>query len=100
MSSRRRAPKVRQLAPRRHTVYRLGERLLLVFKPAGHVEEEHAHPQAQSWRVLAGTLAVQMGEQQVVLSAPSDRFTLPAGQSHKTTALSDTWLAVEQQAEH
>lgn len=95
MVSGRHSPRVRHLAPRAHTIYRLTEQLSLVFKPAGHVEAEHSHPYGQSLRVLAGRLEVEIGRQRVTLGARSDRFALAAHLPHKTTAVGDTWLLVE-----
>jgi hypothetical protein len=76
-------------------VYRLAPDLLLVFKPRGHIEAEHAHPRRQRLRVLRGRLQIRTPRRTVVLSPASRPLTQPARRRHATAALSDTWLLVE-----
>jgi quercetin dioxygenase-like cupin family protein len=78
-----------------HAVHRLAADLLLVFKPRGHREGEHAHPHRQRLRVLRGRLRVETAARTVTLTAASPPFTLAAGRRHATQALADTWLLVE-----
>ncbi|HEY8516898.1 MAG TPA: hypothetical protein VIS07_15420 [Candidatus Binatia bacterium] len=87
------------LSPERRTVYRLADDLLLVFKPRGHREEEHAHPHGQRLRVLRGTLVVRSDGAEVTLDAQSAPFVLDPGRRHATEALEDTWLVAERLAE-
>jgi len=76
-------------------VYRLAPGLLLVFKPRGHREEEHAHPHRQRLRVLRGALLVRTARRAVTLGGASAPFTLAPGRRHATEALDDTWLVAE-----
>jgi len=78
-----------------HAVYRLGPGLLLVFKPRGHRESEHAHPHRQRLRVLRGALRVRTARRDVTLDDSDAPFTLAAGRRHTTEALDDTWLVAE-----
>jgi quercetin dioxygenase-like cupin family protein len=82
-------------AVERHTIYRLASDLLLVFKPAGHREPDHAHVHGQRLRVLRGRLRVEHAGATSVLDAASDPLTLPPGERHATEALADTWLVAE-----
>lgn len=83
------------LGGERRTVYRLAPDLLLVFKPRGHREDEHAHPHAQRLRVLRGALRVRTARTTVTLAAGSTPLTLARGRRHATEALADTWLVAE-----
>jgi hypothetical protein len=87
--------KQRSLAAETHAVYRLAAGLLLVFKPGGHREDEHAHPHRQKLRVLRGALAVRTARGDKILRPPSRPLTLAAGLAHSTRALEDTWLIAE-----
>jgi quercetin dioxygenase-like cupin family protein len=78
-----------------HRVYRLAPDLLLVFKPRGHCEGEHAHERAQRLRVLRGKLTVRMGRTTRTLKPGGATFTVPARRSHRTESGDDTWLVVE-----
>ena len=78
-----------------HRVYELDDGLLLVFKPAGHVEPEHAHPHARQLRVLRGRLRVQTASANLFLDPQSEQLSLAAGQTHTTEALEATWLIAE-----
>jgi hypothetical protein len=77
-------------------VFRLAPDLLLVFKPRGHHETEHAHPHRQRLRVLRGRLLVRTATRTVRLAAASAPLMLAARRRHATTALADTWLLAEQ----
>lgn len=79
----------------RHAVYRLAPRLLLVFKPRGHRESEHAHTHGQRLRVLSGALLVRTARSALTLDDPDTPLTLAAGRRHATEALADTWLVAE-----
>jgi quercetin dioxygenase-like cupin family protein len=83
------------LAPSGHALYRLAPDLLLVFKPRGHREGEHAHAHRQRLRVLRGRLAVRTRRSEVVLDPASPVLSMPAGHWHATEALSDVWLIAE-----
>ncbi|MEW6268469.1 MAG: hypothetical protein AB1689_04125 [Thermodesulfobacteriota bacterium] len=83
------------LSGERHTVYRLADGLLLVFKPRGHREDVHAHPHPQRLRVLRGALVVRTARAAVTLDADSPPLTLAPGRHHATEALADTWLVAE-----
>jgi quercetin dioxygenase-like cupin family protein len=87
--------RVRALPITRHAVYRLAPDLLLVFKPRGHREAEHAHPRRQRLRVLRGRLAVHLGTGRVLLEPASRPLVLPAGRVHGTVAERATWLVAE-----
>ena len=87
--------RIRSLTADRHAVYRLADDLLLVFKPRGHREAEHAHAHRQRLRVLRGRLLVRSGARSDRLSPRSRVFTLPAGRTHATLAIEDTWLLAE-----
>ena len=87
--------RIRTLPARRHAVYRLAPDLLLVFKPRGHVEAEHAHPHRQRLRVLSGRLDVRVANRIIRLGANSRTYTLGANRSHTTVARTDTWLIAE-----
>ena len=76
-------------------VYRLAPGLLLVFKPRGHHEDEHAHPHRQRLRVLRGALLVRTARRAVTLDRASAPFTLAPRRRHSTEALDDTWLVAE-----
>jgi quercetin dioxygenase-like cupin family protein len=78
-----------------HAVYRLAPNLLLVFKPRGHREAEHAHPHRQRLRVLRGALLVRTARRTLTLRADSRSLTLAAGRVHGTFAAQDTWLIAE-----
>ncbi len=78
-----------------HTILWLTEDLLLVFKPRGHREAEHAHPHAQRFRILRGVLRIRRSGRTVTLRPDSRPLTVPAGRAHETWALTDTWLVVE-----
>ena len=84
-----------RLTPRAHAVYELGDGLLLVFKPAGHVEPIHVHAHAQRLRIVRGQLRVELAATSVVLSAQSAPLLLAAGQPHATSAVEATWLIAE-----
>lgn len=84
-----------RLTPQAHAVYELGEGLLLVFKPAGHVESTHVHTHPQRLRVLRGQLRVDAASTTVMLGPNSQELSLVAGQEHATTALEATWLIAE-----
>jgi hypothetical protein len=73
----------------------LADGLLLVFKPNGHREDEHAHAYAQRLRVLRGELEIVSARSTVVLGARSPARIVAAGCKHRTTALADTWLVAE-----
>jgi quercetin dioxygenase-like cupin family protein len=87
--------RIRALGANRRAVYRLAPDLLLVFKPRGHREAEHAHPQRQRLRVLRGRLAVRLGTRRVILEPGSRALVLAAGRTHDTLALRATWLVAE-----
>jgi quercetin dioxygenase-like cupin family protein len=78
-----------------HAVYRIGPGLLLVFKPRGHRESEHAHPHRQRLRVLRGALRVETARRVVTLDHPDAPLTLAPGRRHATEAVTDTWLVAE-----
>ncbi|HVN87480.1 MAG TPA: hypothetical protein VMW17_21810 [Candidatus Binatia bacterium] len=80
---------------RRHRIFRLALNLLLVFKPRGHREDEHAHPHRQRLRVLHGRLVVRTTRGTTTLTPTSRALTLAAGRRHSTRAVSDTWLIAE-----
>jgi hypothetical protein len=79
----------------RHAVYRLADDLLLVFKPSGHGEPEHAHEYGQRLRLLRGRLEVATARAVRILDERRAALFLPAGCKHRTTALADTWLVAE-----
>jgi len=83
------------LEARRHAVYTLAPDLLLVFKPKGHQEAEHAHDYRQRLRVLRGRLSVRLGARSVILHPSSKPLSLRSRQRHATTAPVDTWVCVE-----
>jgi hypothetical protein len=83
------------LACGRHAVYRLAPDVLLVFKPRGHREDEHAHPHRQRLRVLCGRLRVRTARADVVLDSRSGPYVMRPGRRHATEALADTWLVAE-----
>ncbi len=85
----------RSLAGERHAVYRLAPDLLLVFKPRGHTEAEHAHAYRQRLRILRGRLRVRTACGEEILDARSAPYVVPAGRRHATEALVDTWLVAE-----
>ena len=85
----------RKLAVRGHTVFEIGPDLLLVFKPQGHAEPEHAHPYDQVLRILRGRLQVETSRCARRLVPASRPLRLPAGSVHATQALADTWLVAE-----
>jgi len=85
----------RRLATTRHTVFELADSLLLVFKPRGHAEPEHAHAHRQRLRILRGGLVVRTRTRSRTLRPASPPLTLPAGRAHTTVALEDTWLTAE-----
>ena len=87
--------RIRSLPATRHAVYRLAPDLLLVFKPRGHREAEHAHPRRQRLRVLRGKLEVRTGQRRVTLDASSRPYFVPAERPHETVALQNTWLVAE-----
>ena len=87
--------RIRPLPARRHAVYRLAPDLLLVFKPRGHSEAEHAHPHRQRLRVLRGRLEVRIGARTVCLEPYGRTLTVAAGRRHTTLAVGDTWLIAE-----
>ena len=87
--------RIRSLPATRHAVYRLAPDLLLVFKPRGHREAEHAHPHRQRLRVLRGKLEVRIGRRCVTLDGSSRPFFVPAERRHETAALQNTWLLAE-----
>jgi len=87
--------RTRALQTLRHTVYRLAPDLLLVFKPRGHREGEHAHAQRQRLRVLRGELVVRTRRRRVRLTSRSRPLLLPAGSVHETVAMKHTWLIAE-----
>ena len=78
-----------------HAVHRLAPGLLLVFKPRGHREAEHAHAHRQRLVVLRGRLALQTTRRKIVLEPSSGPLVLAAGRRHATEALADTWLVAE-----
>jgi hypothetical protein len=80
---------------RRHAVYELGPGLLLVFKPRGHLEMEHAHDYNQRVRVLRGKLEIRFGARRVVLAETRASLTIRSAKPHATRALADTWLVAE-----
>ena len=84
-----------RLRPGTHAVYELDDGLLLVFKPAGHAEPAHAHPNAQRLRVLRGRLRVDAAGRSVLLDARSGELAIAGGQEHATEALDATWLIAE-----
>jgi quercetin dioxygenase-like cupin family protein len=87
--------RIRSLPAARHAVYRLAPGLLLVFKPRGHRESEHAHPHRQRLRVLCGKLEVRIGQRRVTLEASSRPLAVPAARAHETRAVQNTWLIAE-----
>jgi len=87
--------RIRPLRGARHAVYRLAPGLLLVFKPRGHREAEHAHPHRQRLRVLRGELVVRIGTRRITLEPGSRPLLLAAGREHDTVAVRDTWLIAE-----
>ena len=87
--------RVRALASSQHAIYRLAPDLLLVFKPRGHRETEHAHPYRQRLRVLRGRLVVRMGTRRMTLQPGGRPLLLAAGRAHDTVAVQDTWLLTE-----
>lgn len=87
--------RIRPLPASRHAVYRLAPDLLLVFKPRGHREAEHAHPHRQRLRVLRGELLVRTARRAAVFTPESRAAVLSAGLPHETVALRDTWLVAK-----
>ena len=87
--------RIRSLPATRHAVYRLAPDLLLVFKPRGHREAEHAHPHRQRLRVLRGKLEVRIGRRCVTLQASNRAFDVPAECRHATVAVQNTWLLAQ-----
>jgi len=85
----------RQRLPRRRAVYELAPDLLLVFKPRGHLELEHAHDYKQRVRLIRGRLEIRYAARRTLLGARSRVATIPARRRHATRALIDTWLIVE-----
>ena len=83
------------LSTRAHAVFELAPGLLLVFKPRGHREDVHSHPQRVRLRVLRGRLVVRAGKRAMTLRPHSRPFTLAAGRMHATRAMEDTWLVTE-----
>lgn len=94
-TERPRPSKEKRLSPHGHAVYKLTPKLLLVFKPSGHAEPEHAHTVPQTLRILAGELEVQLERNTFVLTPGSAPLTIAPGVLHATKALVDTWLVVE-----
>jgi hypothetical protein len=90
---------VQRLSVRRHRVYQLAPGLLVVFKPRGHREAVHIHPQRQRLRVLRGALRVSIGVgarlRTRTLRPRSRPLSIAAGRSHETLAVCDTWLVAE-----
>ncbi len=86
---------VQELSTRRHRVFRLVPGLLLVFKPRGHHEAAHAHVHRQRLRVLRGALRVRIGRRLCTLRPGSRPLSIPAGRSHETFAVRDTWVVAE-----
>lgn len=80
---------------RTHAVYTLAPGLLLVFKPRGHREAEHAHDGGQRLRVLRGVLEVRTARGTRRITAASGAVRIAAGRVHATRALADTWLIAE-----
>jgi hypothetical protein len=80
---------------RKRTVYQLEPDLLLVFKPRGHLEIEHAHDYNQRVRLIRGRLEIRYATRSTVLGARSRTATIPARRPHATRALRDSWLIVE-----
>ena len=80
---------------RRRAVYELEPDLLLVFKPRGHLEIEHAHDYNQRVRLIRGKLEIRYAARRSVLGERSRAATIPARRRHATRALLDTWLLVE-----
>jgi quercetin dioxygenase-like cupin family protein len=76
-------------------VHRLAPDLLVVFKPSGHQEDEHAHARRQRLFVLRGKLLVRTRRRSLVLRPRDPAITLRANQRHATTALADTWVIAE-----
>jgi hypothetical protein len=89
---RRPASNIVRLDRGAHAVYRLAPELLLVFKPRGHSEPAHAHAHRQQLRILRGRLRVSTARGDVTLTQASRAYSLAAGRTHSTRALSDTWL--------
>jgi quercetin dioxygenase-like cupin family protein len=87
--------RARTLPAARHRVYRLAPDLLLVFKPRGHSEAEHAHSRRQRLRVLRGRLQVRTRTQTIRLEPGSRALNLAANRPHATVAMADTWLIAE-----
>ena len=87
--------RLRSLRATRHAVYRLSPELLLVFKPRGHRETDHAHPRRQRLRVLRGELVVRYGARRTTLRAGGRPLLLAAARAHSTVAVRDTWLIAE-----
>jgi len=83
---------------RRHSVFELAPGLLLVFKPRGHREAEHAHPHGQRLRVLRGRLEVSTARAVRELTPSVRPMRIAAGRRHATRALADTWLIAERLA--
>ena len=90
---RKRAPVA--LAARDHALYELAPGLLLVFKPRGHREDEHAHAHGQRLRVLSGRLLVRIAEHTHLVTPKSGPLVVRAGCKHATEAREETWLVAE-----
>lgn len=90
----KRTPPRRLPAPR-HSVWEIDAGLLLVFKPAGHREDVHAHPQGQRLRILRGRLELRTARRVRIVDPASGPVTVRAGQRHETNAATDCWLVAE-----
>jgi hypothetical protein len=95
----KRSPKRVLLRPAGHAVYELDDGVLLVFKPAGHMEPSHSPPSAQQLRVLRGRLRIDAEAQSIVLDMHSEALSIAGGQAHATEALDATWLIADSRAE-
>jgi len=84
-----------RLDTRHHAIYELGADLLLVHKPEGHRESEHAHAYGIRVRVLRGRLAVHASGTTIVLDGASAPHDVAAETAHSTEALAPTWVVVE-----
>lgn len=80
---------------RPHSIVRLEDDLLVVFKPRAHEQAVHSHPYGQTLRVLRGRLIVTIGAHEQELTPTSAPLDIQADLEHATLATEPTWLVVE-----
>ena len=77
---------------RRRAVYELEPDLLLVFKPRGHLEIEHAHDYNQRVRLIRGQLEIRYAARRSVLGERSRALTIPARRRYRRSQ-ADGWAS-------